>query len=453
MANVTISTKDELNKFKNEIFKTIETTKVKDMSANNEIAQKVGASPELLKQYIMHLIGIETSILFLVEQLSNLKLKRKINKIEAGKEKEKIERSFARQLQECHKQIKAEYKLVEKEAKASMQTERQVVVEMEEPKRPHFITRQKPVEPSEPVLKKFGLFNKKKIQLENEAIQRAYEATCAEYEKELREYNEYESKRSQALKEYEIQMKLYRQACKEAKKNAVQEQENELALRQEEIRGLCEQKMEQAGVDNLNALQKRFEEIPHVAVEIFLKNEVSNAKKMLNKLIKARDELYSYNIIYGKYRSHVAITKFFEYLDSNRCNCLEGSDGAYNIYEAEIRANEIITKLSSIENSLEEIKGCQYLLYSELKGMNKTLRTINGTMKDAVNLLYRINMSSAEMQSMLQDVSKNTEEIASDMKDVVTNTEITAHYSAITAHYAKMNCQLTNSLGFMIALK
>ena len=45
------------------------------------------------------------------------------------------------------------------------------------------------------------------------------------------------------------------------------------------------------------------------------------------------------------------------------------------------------------------------------------------------------------------------ETIEGDLDIIAKNTEVTAFYSKVNAYYAKKNAELTNALGFLIALK
>lgn len=126
-----------------------------------------------------------------------------------------------------------------------------------------------------------------------------------------------------------------------------------------------------------------------------LQQYYENASITLNKhkdnialLEKTLEELYSQNIIFPKYRSLVAITMINEYLESGRCSELEGANGAYNLYEMELRQNIVIGQLSNIIGNLEQIRNNQYSLYEELTKSNKLvqdvvyeLRELNSTAK------------------------------------------------------------------------
>ncbi|MBR5246196.1 MAG: hypothetical protein IKV25_02345 [Clostridia bacterium] len=97
---------------------------------------------------------------------------------------------------------------------------------------------------------------------------------------------------------------------------------------------------------------------------------MSQHKKALASLEESINAVYDENIIFPKYRNLVAITAINEYLLSGRCDKLEGPDGAYNLYEMELRQNIIIAQLSSIIDNLEQIRNNQYSLYEELQKSN-----------------------------------------------------------------------------------
>jgi len=103
-------------------------------------------------------------------------------------------------------------------------------------------------------------------------------------------------------------------------------------------------------------------------------------------------------LVFPKYRNLVAITAIYEYLASGRCERLEGADGAYNLYEMELRQNIVIGQLSAIIDNLEEVKENQFTLYQELTASNNTLN-----------------------------------QLVKEMREMKSNTRMTAYYSHITA--------------------
>ena len=101
------------------------------------------------------------------------------------------------------------------------------------------------------------------------------------------------------------------------------------------------------------------------------------------------------------------------------------------MYESELRANIIISKLDTIISSLEQIKQNQFKLY---------------------NVLCSINDGIENMSGLLQSANKSLENITIQNEKIIENTAITAYYAEKTAQYAKMNAELTDALGFMVAL-
>ena len=95
----------------------------------------------------------------------------------------------------------------------------------------------------------------------------------------------------------------------------------------------------------------------------------------------------------------------YEYLASGRCSQLEGHEGAYNIYEQELRLGIIISKLDDIIDRLDEIKDSQYALVSAVREGNQTAKRI------------------------CDAVTRCSEKLDS----IDTNTEITRYNSEITA--------------------
>ncbi|MBQ8804448.1 MAG: hypothetical protein IJZ53_12500 [Tyzzerella sp.] len=121
-----------------------------------------------------------------------------------------------------------------------------------------------------------------------------------------------------------------------------------------------------------------------------------NYKEMVLELEKVRDatkkvlqKLYSVGWIYPKYRNMIAMCTIYEYFSSGRVTALAGPDGAYNLYESELRQNMIVNRLDQIISQLEEIKNNQYTLYLELR---KTNRILEGVAKDIQQMRQMANL-------------------------------------------------------------
>ena len=96
----------------------------------------------------------------------------------------------------------------------------------------------------------------------------------------------------------------------------------------------------------------------------------------------------------------VAITTISEYLASGRCYELEGPNGAYNLYEMELRQNIVINQLSSIITNLEQIRNNQYTLYQELVKANDTVEQVLSTVR-GVEENTRLTAYFAEVNAII----------------------------------------------------
>ena len=287
----------------------------------------------------------------------------------------------------------------------------------------------KPQMPKEPVLATPGFFNKKRVLAENMVL-------TEKYEKELESYNLAVEKYEADLKNYDETKVLLERQRYESYKSAVEDAKNNL---EKEIAKA------QAKYDELLSKQQETERnakdipTPEKAKHQFLKEEIEIAEDLLKNFYKARNEMYSYGVIFEKYRNFVAVSSFYEYISSGRCETLEGANGAYNIYENETRMNMVISQLNQVIESLEEIKQNQYMIYSAIQETNEQLETLNSSTSQMLGALNEINEKATSMESYMSKISYNT--------------KVTAYNTEKTAFYAKKNAELTNALGFLVALK
>ena len=292
-----------------------------------------------------------------------------------------------------------------------------------------------PILPNAPVLETPGLFNKKKVMAKNDAL-------IVEYQKQCRAYEEEHSKYKQELSEYSEAVEKYQKDLERLKKD--REAEYLVACEkatQEHAESCARAKAEyEKALEEYNSSKQFAKDIvtPEKAKQMLIKQEIAQAEELLAKLYAARNELYAYNVVFGKYRDIVALSTFYEYLMAGRCETLEGTAGAYNLYEAEIRMNTVISQLAEVIVSLEQIKQSQYVIYTALKEVHSSLNNLNYSMSSAVNSLEKIEKTTTDMNQYLSEISDNTKVIAY-------NTEA-------TAFYAKKNAELTDALGFMVAL-
>ena len=159
---------------------------------------------------------------------------------------------------------------------------------------------------------------------------------------------------------------------------------------------------EEAEIHNKNAAIAREE----------LKPVISELNKNLTEVKNKLQEYYGLDIIFGKYRGLVPVSMMYEYLASSRCSSLEGPDGAYNLYETEIRQNIIIVQLQTIISQLESIKQNQYCLYQQLKeieGNTKEMSNSLNKISSDVDRIKDISSYSASVQTQTMYMTANIE--------------------------------------------
>lgn len=104
---------------------------------------------------------------------------------------------------------------------------------------------------------------------------------------------------------------------------------------------------------------------------MIVKEERTKAENALAISTQHLQTIYDKNIIFPKYRNLVMVCSLYEYICAGRCNKLEGSEGAYNILELEIRLDRIITQLDRITVLLGKIQENQFVLYSAIQESNQ----------------------------------------------------------------------------------
>lgn len=120
-----------------------------------------------------------------------------------------------------------------------------------------------------------------------------------------------------------------------------------------------------------------------------ISNNLACARRSYQTTLKTKEDFYSLNIIYPKYRDLVSVGMFDEYLQSGRCYTLEGHEGAYNLYEEEKFKEIILTKLDDIISRLDTIIANQEELANEIirsrNEANRIATTIENSLQNIEN--------------------------------------------------------------------
>ncbi len=112
------------------------------------------------------------------------------------------------------------------------------------------------------------------------------------------------------------------------------------------------------------------------------KNMLATLENTYSETKRALEKYYGLDVIFPKYRNLIAMCTILEYFQTGRCAALSGPDGAYNLYESEVRQNLIINKLDRIIDSLDQIKNNQFVLYQALESINRNTAQMSGALEN-----------------------------------------------------------------------
>ncbi len=388
-----------------------QTIRKYEEEASLQLSQKYSLQNiEQLKTFLSHLVDTEKSIYILTERLKELYYAVYIPEKTVFRNKHLALSSVKKEVLEAESDLQ---KLKCDDPTAGISKDQISLPIIPMPVAPNM--------PEEPTYGTPGLFNKKRVLAANNELKAKYEKECTAYEEAQKKYEQemvaYNEKLAQQQKERD---QKYEELLQNAKAKHLEDIQKQEALYKEKK-------------DALTSLQDNESTAPTKETIIlqYVQNEIRQAEELLKKLICTRTQMYNSGVIFGKYHSFVAVASFYEYLCAGRCESLEGTNGAYSLYENEVRMNMVISQLSEVIGQLEKIRQNQFVIYSAINEANKQL--------------FSLNHSMATMNEIMENVDAK-------LADIEQNTGVIAYNSAVTAFYSKKNAELTNALGFLTAL-
>lgn len=149
-----------------------------------------------------------------------------------------------------------------------------------------------------------------------------------------------------------------------------------------------------------------------------LNNEIARMTSMLNQSKNNLREMYSYNVLNGDYQNIYAVSSIYGYFEKGRTRSLTfneatGDQGAYNIYENEIRMNLIIRNTEEIMTKLDTVINNQYELAN---GLRSAQGKINSLCSDIGNFIYDTNRKLNEIEYCQSITAYNSEKTARELE-------------------------------------
>lgn len=156
-------------------------------------------------------------------------------------------------------------------------------------------------------------------------------------------------------------------------------------------------KYNEAVEENKKLIKKNEEKVKLIS------QECEQLKKQWNKANELLKEYYALGVIYPEYRKLVPVATFLQYLESGRCDKLEGHEGAYNLYHQELMGKRILGKLDEISKTTKET---QWLLRDAISESNRKIDYMCNKLDvieqhEAVNAYY--NEVAADNTRYLKD--------------------------------------------------
>jgi hypothetical protein len=150
-------------------------------------------------------------------------------------------------------------------------------------------------------------------------------------------------------------------------------------------------------------------------------------KAELAKIKRTLDRVYNLGYVYHKYRNIIAYASFLEYLDSGRCEDLEGAGGAYNIFETELRLDKITDKLDDVINNLLHIRQNQCYLFNAISEANQSIKQLTSCVNEGLycittaqgNLTYEVLQSHATTRNMSVQMNNYVSHLDNTNKEVL----------------------------------
>lgn len=446
--------------------------KPEDQPADNATAQSIRGDISRIKQYLDAMIKLETDSRLLITRIVALSRQKReelskaadaqLDALAKSRKESKAAETKVQKLRDEIQQLETEFETKDWEKavkvrkvpapKAPEYLEVPVLLEPRYPKlKEPNAEGIYPGEPAYPKLKTPGLFNKKRVMEENAQLIARYEAAVAEYRLTCKREN------LKLITQYEQAIEEYHHKCAQAeeirRKNEemkaeydlkVQKHKASAAQRQEKALVEARQQKEEARVQlaqRVNELKTQIEQMvdddnaPRIQLQIghLFDVQIEVAKQQLKAVTQEKNRLYSVNVLYPTYRELVAESSFYEYFSSGRCDTLEGSHGAYNLFETECRSDVAARMI----RTLEEVKQGQVILYRQMLQIRELLQDVEAALEKAIPHIRRV--SQDRMSAYLEENCKMGKAAAESGKQDSKETAVAKYFRLVAACEARVD--------------
>lgn len=342
-----------------------------------------------LTNYFKVLLNIKTDIQLLESRLFDLL----VEQVDANRDfvnsTSKSEETIAMELEKSRNSLDTSIARLESELVFNIRDDWAEVYQLRVPEQPVRPVMPRPVEPE---YKQSGLFNRRAIQAENDALR-------AEYLEKKQRYD-------LVQKQYKTALENYKQACAdyEVRKRDIFEKEREAWLarednvfKQAELESLREKRREVAAgeKDPLSVAEKTLANSGPAKIKNLIDSEIDKNTALLAKAYQIEADLQTVMFVFPKYLDILAVSKIYEYLVTGRVTQLTGANGAYKLYESEMRAGR--SNFSNEEVAFNDMAKREYTIYSMLSSVSNVINDITDKTIAAIDEIH--NSTDTEAQN------------------------------------------------------
>lgn len=145
-----------------------------------------------------------------------------------------------------------------------------------------------------------------------------------------------------------------------------------------------------------NEKNRRARELSELKVK-HINGLITRQKSILAQTNSVLKSYYNTGVLHKDYWGLVPVGTIYSYLDKGLCTQLEGHEGAYLLYENELKWNKVFNKLDDIICRLDEIQSNQLMIARAIKKSNDK---IDGLQKS-------LNSQLDQMNGNLERISAN----------------------------------------------
>ena len=341
-----------------------------------------------LIRYFRVLLNIKTDIQKLEARLLDLILGQLSADRDYINSTGRSEETIVNEITKEQRNIIARGRRLQKELEFHMQEGWREAFEIDMPQEPV-----KPVliKPTEPEYKHTGLFNRRQINAENDELRRQYQQEMDAYTARMREYEEAQKQYEQAKNEYDRKRnEVYAQA-EDAWNRNVDNIRKKAELHDLRIRNAELDKMLQ---NPTKYAQRLLQNSTPAKIKRLFDEEIKRNTKLRNQAYQIEADLQTILFVLPKYLDIAAVAKIYEYLVTGRVSVLTGSNGAYKLYETELRNNRSL-RPATISPNTENNAERDFSIYKSLSSVSKQMTEISQRTSAAIDELRQMNGTDA----------------------------------------------------------